>query len=522
MSTTALRRHASETATPPRRPGVALALICTAMFMLMLDMTIVDVALPDIQADLHANLSDLQWVVDAYTLPLAALLLTAATLGDRFGRRRLFSVGMAVFTLGSLACALAVNPLMLGGMRALQGVGAAMLFGTAMPILGHAYPEAKARAKAIGAFGATLAGATAVGPLVGGFIVDHAGWQWIFAINVPIGVLAFFGARLGLPESKAEQPRRIDVTGTAMLTVSLAALVFGLIRGQSQGWGSALIVGSFVVAALAVAAFLVRSARIDQPMVDLELFRRPSYVGVGLTGFVIAGTIVAATNYVGLYFVNTLGYTPFQAGLRFLPLTVTSFIAAPVFARLSHRIPLPVTVGGSLLVVTAGLWWASRVDASSGWTALAPGFVLAGIGLGASSAVLSGAALASVEPDRAGMATGVVNTLRQVGTAAGVAALGAVFAARTGSRMAHDVAPAHLPSGQVAQLQDAIASGAGRLVAGHAPEQFRTQLTHAAVDSTAYGIHVVLLIAAVVAGVATVVVGALLVRGRRSHPAPTI
>src|SRR5579875_1797830 len=235
MTTTSLHRPASASTTPGR-PIAALALVCVAMFMLMLDMTIVAVALPDIQADLHADLGDLQWVVDAYTLPLAALLLTAATLGDRFGRRRLFSAGMAIFALGSLACALAWNPLALNAMRAVQGIGAAMLFGTAMPILGHAFPDLKARAKAIGAFGATLAGTTAVGPLLGGLIVDHAGWQWIFAINVPIGALAFVAARIWLAESKAETPRRIDLPGTAALTVSLAALVFGLIRGQSQGW----------------------------------------------------------------------------------------------------------------------------------------------------------------------------------------------------------------------------------------------------------------------------------------------
>lgn len=503
----------------PGRPGVALALVCVAMFMLMLDMTIVAVALPDIQADLHANLADLQWVVDAYTLPLAALLLTAATLGDRFGRRRLFSAGMAIFTLGSLACALAGDPLALNLMRAVQGVGAAMLFGTAMPILGHAYPDLKARAKAIGAFGGTLAGATAVGPLLGGLIVDNAGWQWIFAINVPIGVIAFVGARIGLPESRAQQPRRVDTTGTVLLTISLAALVFGLIRGQSEGWATALIVGAFVVAALALVAFVVRAARAAQPMVDLELFRRPGFVAIGVTAFIVSGTIVAATNYVGLYFVNTLSYTPFEAGLRFLPLTVTSFIAAPVVAQLSHRIPTLVTITGSMVLVTGGLWWASQVDASSGWTAFAPGFVLAGIGLGASSAILSNAALASVEPDRAGMATGVVNTLRQVGTAAGVAALGALFAGRTGSRMATDVAPAHLPGDKLAQLQDAIASGAGRLVAGEAPAQLRARLTDAAVDSTAYGIHVILWVAAVIAGVATIVVAALLARAHRSDSA---
>lgn len=518
MTTSTLTAPEGAPTTAPARPGIALTLVCVAMFMLMLDMTIVAVALPDIQADLHANLADLQWVVDAYTLPLAALLLTAATLGDRFGRRRLFSAGMAIFTLGSLACALAANPLMLNMMRAVQGVGAAMLFGTAMPILGHAYPDLKARAKAIGAFGGTLAGATAVGPLLGGLIVDNAGWQWIFALNVPIGLVAFIGARRGLAESKAETPRRVDAAGTGLLTISLAALVFGLIRGQSEGWGSTLIVGAFAVSAMALAVFVIRAGRADQPMVDLELFRRPGFVAIGLTGFIVGGTIVAATNYVGLYFVNTLGYTPFEAGLRFLPLTVASFVAAPVFAQLSHRVPTLFTITGSLVLVTGGLWWASQVDATSDWTVFAPGFVLAGIGLGASSAVLSNAALASVEPDRAGMATGVVNTLRQVGTAAGVASLGALFAARTGSRMASDVAPAHLPDGQLTRLQDAIASGAGKLVAGHAPTGVRAQLTHAAVDSTAYGIHVIVLVAAATAGAATIVVAALLARARRTEP----
>ncbi|WP_265442730.1 MFS transporter [Flexivirga meconopsidis] len=508
-------------ATPPEptadrgRPGVALALICIAMFMLMLDMTIVAVALPDIQNDLHADLGDLQWVVDAYTLPLAALLLTAATLGDRLGRRRLFSIGMAVFTLASLGAALAVNPLMLNGMRAVQGIGAAMLFGTAMPILGHAYPDPKTRAKAIGAFGATLAGATAVGPLLGGLIVDHIGWQWIFAINVPIGALAFLGARVGLPESRAVSARRTDWPGTALLTISLAALVFGLIRGQSEGWGSALIVASFVVAALALAAFVIRAGKVVDPMVDLELFGRPGYVGIGITALIISGTIVAATNYVGLYFVNTLGYSPFEAGVRFLPLTVSSFVAAPVIAQLAHRIPTVVSLTGSLALVAIGLYWASRVDASSDWTALAPGFVLAGVGLGASSATLSSAALASVEPDRAGMATGVVNTLRQVGTAAGVASLGAVFSARSGDRMASNVAPAHLPADAVTSLREAVASGAGQLVASAAPPSLRARAASAAVDATAYGIHTILLVAAVISVAATVVVALLLALGSR-------
>ena len=503
------------------KPVVALALVCVAMFMLMLDMTIVAVALPDIQADLNADLSDLQWVVDAYTLPVAALLLTAATLGDRFGRRRLYVIGMTVFTIGSLACALAADPLMLNSMRAVQGIGAAMLFGTAMPILGNAYPDVKARAKAIGAFGATLAGATAVGPLVGGVIVDNIGWQWIFAINVPIGLIALAVAATRLPESRAKAPRKIDAVGTAVLTVALAALVFGLIRGQGEGWSSSLIVGSFVVAAVALVVFVIRARMIDEPMVDLELFTRPAFIGICLTGLVVAGTIVAATNYVGLYYVNTLGHTPFVAGLCFLPLTITSFVSAPIAAQLAHRVPPVVTLTVSLATVAAGLYWASRIDASSEWTDLAPGFVLAGIGLGVSSAVLSGAALASVEPDRAGMATGLVNTMRQVGTAAGVAALGALFSARTGDRISSDVSGYGMSASMLDKLKDGLASGAGRLVSSAAPEQMRSRLSAAAADSTAYGISQILWVAAMVAAVATVVVLALLLlSGKRTRSAP--
>lgn len=512
----------STTATPTwaRRPGISLTLVCTAMFMLMLDMTIVAVALPDIQQSLHADLADLQWVVDAYTLPLAALLLAAATLADRIGRKRIFVAGMAVFTVGSLACALAVAPLMLTLMRALQGIGAAMLFGTTIPILGDAYPQPRARAKAIGIFGATLASATAIGPLIGGIIVDHAGWQWIFAINVPIGVAAVFASRRGLSESRATTPRGSDWIGTALLTLLLGSLVFGLIRGQSSGWSDPLIVGAFVVSGSSLAAFIVRAARRRAPLIDLSLFRRPVFVGVSATALVIAGTLVAATNYIGLYFINTLGYSPFVAGLCFLPLTITSFFAAPAAARLSHRVRPFWTLSASLTLTAAGLFWAAQVDASSTWLTFAPGMVLAGIGLGASGAVLSAAALDAVEPDRAGMATGIVNTMRQVGTAAGVAALGAVFTARTSSAMTSAPGIAHLPAAAVHKLADAVSSGAGTLVAGHTPAPWRDQVRHAAVTSTAHGIHSILLIAAVIATAAVVICGYLLSRDQDT-PSPT-
>lgn len=499
--------------TASRTPGRTLLLICTAMFMLMLDLTIVAVALPDIQESLHAGLSDLQWVIDAYTLPLAALLLTAATMGDRIGRRRVFLAGMAIFTLGSLACALAANALALNLSRAFQGIGAAMLFGVAMPILGDAFPDPKARAKAIGAFGATLASATAVGPLLGGAIVDNIGWAWIFAINVPVGILAFVGAWRWMAESRAATPRPADWWGTLALTLSLTALVFAIIRGQAQGWGSPVIVGGFALAAAALVAFIARMATTPAPLVDLHLFTERRFVGVGLAALLIAGTIVAATNYVGLYFVNTLGYTPFQAGLRFLTLTLASFVAAPIAAQLMHRIPLQVSVPVSLAFVGVGMWWASHVDAASDWTATAPGFVLAGIGLGASSAVLSAAALATVEPDRAGMATGLVNTLRQVGTATGVAICGALFTATATSHV-HTSLDGAAPAAQVTAMADAVSSGAGVRVASAVPPAQQETVAHVARAATAEAIHTVLWVGGAVALIGAVVCLALLVQRR--------
>ncbi len=508
--------------TPARHAGASLALICTAMFMLMLDMTVVAVALPDIQQSLDADLADLQWVVDAYTLPLAALLLAAATLADRVGRKRVFLVGMTVFTAGSLACALAVAPLMLTVMRALQGIGAAMLFGTTTPILGAAYPDPRGRAKAIGLFGATLASAIAIGPLLGGLIVDHAGWQWIFAINVPIGLAALVVGRRVLSESRAERPRDPDWTGTVLLTVLLGALVFALIRGQSAGWSAPLIVACFGASALSFAGFLARSVRRHEPLVDLSLFREPVFVGISLTALIVSATIVAVANYIGLYFVNTLGYSPFIAGLCFLPLSIASFLAAPAAARVSHRIRPVWTLGGSLATVTVGLAWAARVDASSTWLTLAPGLLLCGIGLGASGAVLSAAALDAVEPDRAGMATGVVNTMRQVGTAAGVAALGAVFTARTSDAVTGAHQLAHLPTGAVHRLADAVSSGAGTQVLARTPAPWHGPVRDVAIASTAHGIHTILLIAAVIAAIGLAVCTWLLSRdgGRPAHRTP--
>jgi EmrB/QacA subfamily drug resistance transporter len=459
--------------------------VCAATFMLLLDLTIVAVALSDIQADFNADLGSLQWIVDAYTLPLAGLLLTAATLGDRIGRRRMYLVGMAIFTLGSVLCAAAWSPLVLDLTRALQGVGAAVLFGVSLPLIAAAFPSPKARASAIGIYGATLAGATAVGPLVGGALVDGPGWRWIFLINLPIGIAALVVGWLRLSESQLPVVRTADWPGTVLLTAGLLALLLALIRGIDV---------LYLVAFCLLAGFLVREVLAREPMLDLSLFRRPSFSGIAVAGFVLNGTLVAATSFLGLYVINTLGYGPFQAGLRFLPLTVASFVAAPVVARLVDKVPPRFTVGGGVLLASIGLALCARLDSSSGWTALLPGFIVAGLGLGAASASIAQAALASVEQSRAGMASGTVFTMRQTGLAAGVAILGALFSHRAASEM----------RSQFPLFADAVGDGAGARAADAAPAAVRVAVASAARASTATAINEILLVGAVTAGLAAV------------------
>ena len=505
-----------------QNPRWTLLVVCIATFMLLLDVTIVSVALSSIQADFHADLGSLQWVVDAYTLPLAGLLLTAATLGDRIGRRRMYLVGMALFITGSLACAVAWSPLVLDLTRAVQGAGGALLFGVALPLIAAAFPEARARAGAIGVFGATLAAATAVGPLVGGALVDGPGWRWIFLINVPIGTVALIAGFLRLGESRAVRAQAADWPGTALLTGGLLALLLGLIRGNDDGWTSGRVLTLFGAALVLLVGFVVREATAAQPMLDLRLFTKPAFVGVSLAAFAMSATLIASTSYLALYLVNTLGYRPFDTGLRFLPLTVAAFVAAPIVARLAERVPPRLTVGGSLALAAIGMALAAHLTGDSHWTVLLAGFIMAGLGLGAASAATSQAALSAVEPARAGMATGAVNTMRQIGVAAGVAVLGAIFQHQSTAEMTRQLAGAGLPRGQVAALADAVGSGAGVRVAAVAPEPARAALAAAARAATAAGINEILVGGALFAGVAAIVALLLVRREPARLPAPTI
>jgi EmrB/QacA subfamily drug resistance transporter len=481
-----------------------LVLVCTAVFMLLLDLTIVSVALPSIQREFGASLSDLQWVSAAYALVLAVLLLPAATLGDRLGRRRLFLIGLVIFTAGSLACSLAPTALTLELFRALQGVGGAVLFATATPLL-RAEFSGPALARALGAFGATLGAASAIGPLAGGVLTDLLGWRFIFFVNVPIGVGAFAVGVARLRESRNPAGGRADWVGTALIAGALTALMVALIRGNTLGWASATIVALLVIAAVAFTGFVFYEMLVAAaPMADLRLFKRPSFASTGFVAFAISATVVGMIIYLSLYVQNTLGYSPIQAGIRFLPLSLASFAAALLTGRLIGKVAMRVLLGGAMVAAAAGLAAMAHLTATSTWPVLLPGLILAGAGLGVTSTALSSAALAAVEPARAGMASGLVSTLRQVGTATGVALLGALYASRTTAATLHALAPLPAPPGTAHRLASAVASGAGTRVATAVPPDARAAVTHAARAGTASGLNDVLLAAAAFAALGAI------------------
>ncbi len=403
-----------------------LIAVCTATFMLLLDITVVNVALPDIQRSLHSTFSDIQWVVDAYSLMLAAFLLTAGVLGDMFGRRGVFAIGLGVFSVSSLVCGLSTTSLMLNLSRGAQGVGGAIMFATSLALIAGAF-SGKERGTAFGIYGAVLGGAVAVGPLVGGAITTGIGWRWIFFVNVPIGVVAIAITLLRIQESKDPNTRRIDWIGFISFSLALFMLVLALIRGGSDGWTSPLILGLLIGSVVLITVFLVAEWRQSDPMLDLTLFKRPAMVGVSLSAFTLSASIFALFLYLTLYIQDDLGYGPLAAGVRFLPLTVLAFIVSPIAGKLTVRVQTRFLLGAGLLLIAAGCLLMASTHSSSGWTVLLPGFVVAGIGIGTVNPVLASSAISVVPPERSGMASGANSTFRQVGIATGIAGLGSVF-----------------------------------------------------------------------------------------------
>ena len=474
-----------------------LVAVCTTTFMLLLDITVVNVALPNIQHDLDASLTGLQWVVDAYALTLAALILTAGTLADRYGRRLLFMVGVVVFTLSSLLCGLAWNIAVLDVARAVQGVGGAALFATALALIGAEYrgPEIGG---AIAIWGATIGAAVASGPLVGGIITDALDWRWVFFVNVPVGAFALWVAATRMGESRDPQATRTDVWGLLTFSASLFLIVFGVLRGNAEGWSSAQILGSLIGGGVLLVVFVAVEHMQTRPMLDLDLFRHPGFVGVSIATLCIGAGMFALFPYLSIYFQDVLGNSPLGAGLRFLPLTVFVFIVPLTTRKLAPDASLRWLLSGGLVLVAAALLLMHGLTPSSKWTALLPGLIVAGIGIGLANPAIAAAALRAVDPSRTGMASGINNACRLTGVAVGVAALGAVLEDRISTSLVSSLGP------RGESLASAVAA-TGNRVASSDPS-----LAHPATVAYVSGLNTTLLVSCAIVAVGALAAGLLM------------
>jgi EmrB/QacA subfamily drug resistance transporter len=450
-----------------------LIVVSIATFMLLLDITIVNVALPEIERALDADFADLQWVIDAYALTLAAMLLTGGSLADLFGRRLIFVIGVAIFTVASLLCGLAGTPAMLNLSRALQGIGGAFMFSTALALLASAY-QGRDRGTAFGVWGAVTGASVAVGPLVGGVLTDGIGWEAIFFVNIPIGIGAIALALARVEESHAPSGGRIDWPGLVTFSGGLFALIFGLIRGNPEGWGSPLIVGCLVAAAVLGVAFVLVERSSDHPMLDLSLFSKPAFDGASVAAFVLSASMFSMFLYLTLYIQNILGYTPLESGLRFLPVTLLSFLVAPVSGKLAERVGIRWFLGAGLALVGIGLLLMRGLEPGDDWTALLAGFLVAGGGIGMTNPALATAAVGVVEPQRAGMASGINSTFRQVGIATGIAGLGAIFQHVVASSFT-EAAGDRIPRGVGGSVADFVSFGAYHRVGSPALDRIAEQ-----------------------------------------------
>jgi EmrB/QacA subfamily drug resistance transporter len=480
-----------------------LGVVSVATFMLLLDITVVNTALPAIQRDLGGSFTDLQWVIDAYTLSLAALVLTAGSLADRLGRRRVFGAGLVIFSVASLLCALAPDPTFLNLARALQGVGGAIMFAVSLALVAQEFPSGAERGMAMGIYGATIGIAVAIGPLVGGLLTDGLGWESVFLLNVPIGIAAVAATFWKLRESRDPNATRIDWPGLVTFSTSLFLLVLALVRGNDEGWGSPLIVSLLAGAGVLMAAFMVIEQRVKEPMLPLGLFRRRAFTGVQLGAVGVSASLFALFLYLTLYLQNFLGYSPVGAGLRYLPITVASFIVAPLAGMALARVQARYLMSAGLGLTALGLGLMSGLHMDSGWTALLAGFVISGIGVGLLNPVIADVALSVVPKERSGMAAGINDTFRQVGIAVGIAAWGAIFLG-TGATKAQEIAGGSLSGGQARGLVEAASSGGlGQALAG-APQQAQGALRNAAEQGFLHGLNEILLLGAIVAAAGAV------------------
>jgi EmrB/QacA subfamily drug resistance transporter len=466
--------------------------------MLLVDVTVVQVALPTIQRVLHAGFADLEWVIDAYALSLASVILTCGALADRFGRKRVFVTGVVVFTVASFGCGLAQTTTELIAARALQGLGGGAMFATSLALIGQTY-HGHDRGRAIAVWGATVGAAVAVGPLVGGVLTDTLGWRWIFFVNVPIGIANVVLAAAKMINIGDPDAERLDVAGLVTFAGALFLLILALLRGNVDGWSSPRILALFGGSLVLATAFIVAERHQERPMLDLSLFRKRGFVGVSLATIGIGAGMFAMYPYITLYLQNDLGYTPLQGGLRLLPSTVLCFIVPLTTRSAVERFPPAAVLGVGMAIISLGLaTMTAGLSTTSSWIHLVPGLLLTGFGIGIVNPAIAKIGLGVVEPQRAGMASGISNTCRIGGLAIGVAALGAIFQHQVASELAAH-SSLHAPTSLLART---ITTGGIRAATALDPH-------NPAIQSASHSAFISGMRAILTTGVVTVLIGAL-------------
>ena len=414
--------------TPENKKWWTLGAVSVGLFVIMLDNTVVNVALPSIRRSLGVSLEGLEWVVAGYALTFAAFLLTGGKLADYFGRRLIFMIGLAIFTAASLACGLAPTGGFLIGARVVQGLGGALMNPATLSIITATFAP-RERGKAIGIWAGVSAMALAIGPLVGGLLTEHVNWNWIFFINVPIGIAGLFAIPLFIDESRDESAeQRLDVPGLVTSAIGLFALTYAFIEANNYGWTSSRIVGSFVVAAIALVAFILLERHQRAPMLDLSLFRNRTFSGSNAAMLFVGLAMFGTFFFVSLYMQNVLGYSPVQAGASFLPMTILIILIAPRAGALTDRVGSRWLVGGGMTLLAGMLFYFTTLGASESFWALLPGLLLGGVGMGMTMTPTTAAAMSAVPVDQAGVGSAVLNSARQVGGSLGIAVMGAIVA----------------------------------------------------------------------------------------------
>ena len=419
--------------TEDNRKWWTLGAMCFALFMIMLDNTVVNVALPSIQRDLHASISGLEWTINGYTLSFAVLLATGGRLGDIFGRRRMFLLGVVVFALSSATAGLAQSSTDLVASRVVQGVGAALMMPATLSIVTHAFPPQE-RGKAMGTWAGVSGLALAVGPVLGGLLTEHVSWRAIFYLNIPVAVGAVLAALFAVRESRdSTVGREVDYGGVAVLTASLTALILALVEGNAWGWGSTEIVALLAGAAVGLAAFVAIELRVKAPMVEFHFFSDRNFLGAVVVALVISFAMLGVFFFLALYMQDILRYSPLEAGVRFLPSTVMIVAVAPVAGRLADRYGPRWLIVAGLLLLTASLYSFSGIAVDSTYPELLPGFMLLGIGIALTMSPMTSAAMNAVSVEKAGIASGVLSMFRMLGGSLGVAVTGAIFQGAVGT-----------------------------------------------------------------------------------------